>query len=390
MVYYLCQAKRQYARPCSMSVRFKADIVDAAVWQWVKGYLLDPERLAEGITSYAAMQQEENAPLQERLRVVEDLLRNNRTQLERLLDLYLGGEFSKELLTERKSRLETTISALDDERSGLLAHIAARSLAPEEVMELQGFAANVAAGLARADEEDYPVRRQIIETLRVEGTLAVEDGHRVLYVRCLIGEEGRFIVDRNKDEERGSRCHPGLPKPHGSGLNGLRRPSLVTGGAGLGLPPARPANASMRSHRLGSAPQLRSVLPRGRRRHCSDCRSLGCAVSLVLSPSTLLADVRMWRGGYHGPCDVSRRILADSNDTGPQSDTLWMPNYGPGPLPILTLDSARYLTRLSTFPATCLGRAPLGTPWYPSDPEQMFGSTPSWTVRAARPGSQSP
>jgi len=121
-------------------------------------------------------------------------------------------------------------------------------------------------------------------------------------------------VNKNRalsSEGRGarSRCHPGLPKPHGPGLNGLRRPSLVTGGAGLGLPPARPANASMRSHRLGSAPQLRSVLPRGRRRHCSDCRSLGCAVSLVLSPSTLLADVRMWRGGYHGPCDVSRRIF---------------------------------------------------------------------------------
>ena len=169
-----------------------------------------------------------------------------------------------------------------------------------------------------------------------------------------------------------SRCHPGLPKPHGPGLNGLRRPSLVTGGAGLGLPPTRRANASMRSHRLGSAPQLRSVLPRGRRRHCSDCRSLGCAVSLVLSPSTLLADVRMWRGGYHGPCDVSRRILADSNDTGPQSDTPWMPNYGPGPLPILTLDSARYLTRLSTFPATCLGRASLGTPVVPIRPRADF------------------
>ena len=202
MVYYLCQAKRQYARPCSMSVRFKADIVDAAVWQWVKGYLLNPERLTEGITSYAAKQQEENAPLQERLRVVEDLLRSNRTQLERLLDLYLGGEFSKELLTERKSRLEATISALDHERSGLLAHIAARDLTPEEVMELQEFAANVAAGLAQADEEDYQVRRKIIETLRVEGTLAVEDGQRVLYVRCLIDEKGRFIVDRNKDEER--------------------------------------------------------------------------------------------------------------------------------------------------------------------------------------------
>jgi hypothetical protein len=37
---------------------------------------------------------------------------------------------------------------------------------------------------------------------------------------------------------RGARswCHPGLSQPHGRGLSGLRRPGLVTGGAGLDLP----------------------------------------------------------------------------------------------------------------------------------------------------------
>jgi hypothetical protein len=64
-----------------------------------------------------------------------------------------------------------------------------------------------------------------------------------------------------------SRCHPGLPVPHGPGLNGLRRPSLVTGGAGWDLPPTRRVSETARFHRPGSAPQLRSVFPRRRRRH---------------------------------------------------------------------------------------------------------------------------
>jgi hypothetical protein len=175
-----------------------------------------------------------------------------------------------------------------------------------------------------------------------------------------------------------SRCHPGLPKPHGPSLNGLRRPSLVTGGAGLDLPPTRRASARMRSHRLGSAPQLRSVFPRGRRRHLQRLPLSGLrSQPRTLSINAFWEDVRMWRGGYHGPRDVSRQILAESfmttevapeepsvgrlpaptrgvaaspqvrsestslrasglragsgpNDTGPQRDTPRMPICGPG------------------------------------------------------------
>jgi hypothetical protein len=156
-----------------------------------------------------------------------------------------------------------------------------------------------------------------------------------------------------------------LPEPHGPGLNGLRRPSLVTGGAGQDLPPTRRAKASLHSHRLGSAPQLQSVLPRGRRRHLQRLPLSG----LRHQPRTLSINAfgrcSNVREDTTGRAKCQDRFLADSNVTGPQSDTLWMPNYGPGPLPILTLDSARYLTRLSTFPATCLGRASLGTPVVP-------------------------
>jgi hypothetical protein len=121
------------------------------------------------------------------LDVVDDLLEKNRTQLQRLLDLYLAGDFAKDVLTERKSRLETTIEALLRERDALDASLAQQSLTQEQIVGILAFAAQVAEGLAAA-EEDFEARRRIVEMLRLEATLAVENGEKVIYVRCIVGE----------------------------------------------------------------------------------------------------------------------------------------------------------------------------------------------------------
>lgn len=105
-----------------------------------------------------------------------------------MLDLYLLGEFPKELLTDRKARLETTIVALDRERIGLAAQLEALTLTPGQVRPLQDFAARTAKGLARA-EEDISERRALIDDLSVQVTLTMEDGEKVVYAQCLLREQ---------------------------------------------------------------------------------------------------------------------------------------------------------------------------------------------------------
>jgi hypothetical protein len=70
------------------------------------------------------------------LGVVDDILTENRHQLERLLDLYLAGDFPREVLTDRKSCLETTIRSLERERTGLVAHLEAENLAEGQIQTL--------------------------------------------------------------------------------------------------------------------------------------------------------------------------------------------------------------------------------------------------------------
>ena len=191
LLYYYCPASKkgaEYARSCE-TLTFRTDRVDAAVWEWVRAFLADPAALARGLELHQAERDKENEPLKTRLGVIDDLLADNRAQLSRLLDLYLAGDFPKEMLTERKTRLEAAVGALQREHDALAAQIAERTLTREQVQTLQDFAAQVAEGLEDADA-DLETRCGIVEDLDVWATLAVEDGQKVVYARCMLGESG--------------------------------------------------------------------------------------------------------------------------------------------------------------------------------------------------------
>lgn len=193
-LYYHCKAAdaKPYGKTCH-SPFFSAVEADAAVWEWIKSFLTDSAVLNHGLDKYQAEREVENAPLRERLKVVDDLLGQNREQLARLLDLYLLGQFPKDLLTDRKTRLEMTIGALERERVGLAEQLEARTLTPGQIRALQDFAARTAKGLAHA-EDDISERRALIEDLSVQVTLAVEDGQKVAYAQCLLGEKRLLVV----------------------------------------------------------------------------------------------------------------------------------------------------------------------------------------------------
>ena len=130
-----------------------------------------------------------------RLEIVDDLLADHRKQLERLLDLYLSGEFPKDVLTDRKIRLESTIVSLERERTGLLTHLEANLLSAEQIRTLQEFAAKVGEKLGKM-EDDFVARRALIEALDMQVTLMIEDGQKVVYARCILGERSLSIVSR--------------------------------------------------------------------------------------------------------------------------------------------------------------------------------------------------
>jgi site-specific DNA recombinase len=211
--YYLCSAAHMplsYARTCKQSTRFAADRVDAAVWDWVRAYLADPEKLAQGLAAYQAERDQASAPLRERISLLDKRIGDKRQQLDKLLDLYLGGDFPKEMLTERKQRLTDTIAALERERADSDAQLTADALSDDDVQSMFAFAAEVAEGLEAADE-DFAMRRRIIELLDVRVTLAIEDGEKVIYPRCRFWDGGRLSIAYTSSDIRASQSSPAQP-----------------------------------------------------------------------------------------------------------------------------------------------------------------------------------
>jgi len=208
--YYGCNTVvgRVVGRHCG-SPYFPAHAVDGLVWNWVKSLLSEPATLAEGLSAYQAEQDRLNEPLRDRLEVVDQIITTNRKQLDRLLELYLSGDFDKEMLLERKHTLETTLAGLERERTELEAHLSAHSLTQEQVQQLQDVARRVAKGLEAADD-DFQTRLAIIETLDVRATLAVENGERVVYVRGILGDEALSITSNTPSGSNHNRRKKGL------------------------------------------------------------------------------------------------------------------------------------------------------------------------------------
>ena len=197
--YYSCPvvADRDRLKQCNAK-SFRVDQVDPAIWNWVKVLLSDPGELVEGLNEFQAAAERDYEPLRERLSVVKSLLEDNQEQLDRLLDLYLDGDFPKEMLLDRKKRLEATIEGLKEEQTAMLEQLDARILNQEQIESIQQFAAEIAEGLEAA-EEDFDAQRRIIEMLDVQATLVEENGEKVVYARCALdpGDSHLSIASRS-------------------------------------------------------------------------------------------------------------------------------------------------------------------------------------------------
>ena len=113
---------------------------------------------------------------------------DNRAKLDRLLELYLSGEFGKDMLLERKQRLEHTIASLEEEHKRLAVQLSGVTLTEEQIAKVKRFAAELREGLKEATEKPT-YKRQLLGAVEFKGTLTVENGKRVAYLQCALDEK---------------------------------------------------------------------------------------------------------------------------------------------------------------------------------------------------------
>jgi DNA repair exonuclease SbcCD ATPase subunit len=158
--------------------------------------LSDPEALQAGLEARIAETEQQINPFRERLAVIEELMEQNRNELDRALELYLSDQFPKEMLMSRKNELETAIQSLEHEKSKLIKIINDQTLSPQQIESIYEFASKIGGTLDEADQ-DFRQRRTIVDALDVRVVITVEDNKKVVYAECAL-DSGRFEIEQAK------------------------------------------------------------------------------------------------------------------------------------------------------------------------------------------------
>ena len=205
---YDCQATRR-GYHCEMgSKSFGAGRVDELAWQWVRELCTDPEGVENSLRKYQREQTELTKPLRDRLEVIEGLIAEHEKQLERLLDLYLDGTFAKDVLASKKAMIESTLAGLEEEQSRSSMLIARQVYDESHVISIVGFARRIGQGI-QAAEQDFAKRCQLVAALDITGELTIENGDKVVYLHCVLGDAKRIVSNSSngaRSLDRGSYC----------------------------------------------------------------------------------------------------------------------------------------------------------------------------------------
>lgn len=195
--YYRCGVRLKYVvgKTCDLPT-FYADALDEAVWSWLISLLTDPDELRKTLDHYQTEQERLQLPIYERLQVVEKLISDQETARNRLLDLYLAGEFPVDLLAERRSQIEKAIRDLGTERTDLRKRVEQATLTSDQLKLIEEFGSQVSEGLQRAGES-FAKRRRLVEALDTRVTLSLRNGAVQCTVECMIGETDLSAMNSN-------------------------------------------------------------------------------------------------------------------------------------------------------------------------------------------------
>src|SRR5262249_21329414 len=151
--YYKCHGKdcaaRDRDRPCPQS-RVKADELDAAVWEHVKGLLHDPATLLEQFEAFARRADGKAATERAEDQKEEGQLRRLDREERRLLDAYQAEVIDLAELKERRQQLARRRQALTAQREQRARLRSERRAAQGVVADLRSFCERVSGRLEDA------------------------------------------------------------------------------------------------------------------------------------------------------------------------------------------------------------------------------------------------
>jgi len=181
--YYRCPGStgegRGWLRHACDGRRYRADRVDAAVWEALKLLIGDEAFLADALE--ARQDDDAVAHLGGRIERAEAAITQERARLDRLLALYIDGQHTQEAAQRIQGEIEKEIARLEQERAAAQRQLTDAVARIERGADLQRFVAQVRGRLAEADRE-FTTRRWLVEVLNVEVRLETDGDEQRAYL----------------------------------------------------------------------------------------------------------------------------------------------------------------------------------------------------------------
>ena len=175
--YYRCTGSDAYRfggqRLC-WNKQIRTDMLDAAVWEDVRGLLSEPERVRREYER--RLQGAQTGPNQE-VEHLDKLVSNVKKMISRLIDAYGDGLLDKSEFEPRISAARARLAKLEDEHRQRVGEAAQEAELRLVIGQLEEFARRVAEGL---QEPNWETRREIVRAL-VKKVEVDEQEVRIVY-----------------------------------------------------------------------------------------------------------------------------------------------------------------------------------------------------------------
>ena len=188
--YYTCTGRTNAATVLGGTCKlpyFRADVLDDRVWTWLKEQLMDADKFEQALDARLEARQAARLPLENALAALRAEQQKDEVKLERLLDLYLGGGITKERFESSQMRIEASIQSRATKTSEIEQQLLEIEARVGDIRSATVLARKIAARIGAADTEDnFEARRQIVETLDVQGFLEFRGDQKLARVTCTL------------------------------------------------------------------------------------------------------------------------------------------------------------------------------------------------------------
>jgi site-specific DNA recombinase len=204
--YYMCASAKYIKGKCGLPC-FPRTLVDTVAWDFVVRLLLDPDNLFEEQERQFDERREENATRQKRIDRLNAEIGRQERALENTLRMlaYADSDQEMSMLESQKRTIKKAIAAHIHERENL-QHQMMCIADPDDIFEECDKLSAIYKDILQQEDLPFALKRRIIESMQITGSLAVEDGRKILYIYWGGNFIRRFLFTETN--------HPGAHQAH--------------------------------------------------------------------------------------------------------------------------------------------------------------------------------